>query len=149
MHEMSYMVRMVNLAQKTVEKELAKEQRKNAESVQTATEGVQTPSVAATKQAAALPFRVQKIVVQVGEMTGVIPLYLPRYYPEAIKGTYLEGSELETEDLPAMVQCLDCGTEYHPGVENDYSCPKCKSIQGKVTQGRDVLLKEVVLEDLS
>lgn len=122
MHEMSYMVRMVNLAQKTVEKELAK--------------------------ASALPFRVQKIVVQVGEMTGVIPMYLHRYYPEAIKGTHLEGSELETEDLPAMVQCLDCGTEYHPGVENDYSCPKCKSIQGKVTQGRDVLLKEVVLEDL-
>lgn len=121
MHEMSYVVRMVNLAQKTVENELAKD----------------TP-----------PFRVKKIVVQVGEMTGVIPMYLHRYYPEAVKGTDLEDSELETEDLPAIVKCLDCGTEYHPEIENDYSCPKCKSIQGKVTQGRDVLLKEVVLEDL-
>ena len=125
MHEMSYVVRMVNLAQKTVENELAKE-------------------AAATP----LPFRVKKIVVQVGEMTGVIPMYLHRYYPEAVKGTYLEESELETEDLPAMVHCLDCGTEYHPDIENNYSCPKCKSIQGKVIQGRDVLLKEVVLEDL-
>lgn len=120
MHEMSYVVRMVNLAQKTVENELAKDAR---------------------------PFRVKKIVVSVGEMTGVIPMYLHRYYPEAVKGTLLEGSELETEDLPAMVRCLDCETEYHPSVENEYSCPNCRGIQGKVTQGRDVLLKEVVVEE--
>lgn len=135
MHEMSYVVRMVNLAQKTVENELAKD-------ATTGKELTQEPGKSA------LPFRVKKIVVQVGEMTGVIPMYLHRYYPEAVKGTYLEESELETEDLPAMVRCIDCDTEYHPGTENNYSCPKCKSIQGKVVQGRDVLLKEVVLEDL-
>ena len=124
MHEMSYVVRMVNLAQKTVEQELAKEQNKSQPKI-----------------------KVNKIVVQVGEMTGVIPMYLHRYYPEAVKGTLLEESELETEDLPAMVRCLDCETEYHPSVENEYSCPNCRSIQGKVTQGRDVILKEEVIED--
>lgn len=128
MHEMSCVVRMVNLAQKTVEQEM----KKMAES----------PGV----EPAAAP-RVSRIVVSVGEMTGIIPMYLHRYYPDAVKGTLLDGSGLETEDLPAMVQCLDCGTEYHPGVENDYSCPKCRSIQGKVTQGRDVLLKAVILEE--
>lgn len=138
MHEMSYVVRMVNLAQKTVENELAKDAA-TSKKRDASTEG------AAAKDA--LPFRVKKIVVQVGEMTGVIPMYLHRYYPEAVKGTLLEESELETEDLPAMVRCLDCETEYHPSVENEYSCPNCRSIQGKVTQGRDVILKEVVIED--
>lgn len=131
MHEMSYVVRMVNLAQKTVEQDMEK-----------ASSGAPTQA-----SASPVPPRVSKIVVQVGEMTGVIPMYLHRYYPEAVKGTLLEGSELETEDLPAMVKCLDCETEYHPCVENNYSCPECQSINGKVTQGRDVLLKEVVLED--
>ena len=118
MHEMSYVVRMVNLAQKTVEQE----SEKNTVS------------------------RVHKIVVQVGEMTGVIPMYLHRYYPEAVKGTALEGSELETEELPAQVRCTECETVYHPEVGNDYSCPNCKSIRGVVVEGREVRLKEVVLE---
>ena len=89
---------------------------------------------------------VQKLVVQVGEMTDVIPEYLQKYYPEAAKGTILEGSLLETEPLPAKIHCNSCGTDFHPEREQNYLCPACGSGNGKILEGRHVVLKEVVME---
>ena len=89
---------------------------------------------------------VQKLVVQVGEMTDVLPEYLQKYYPEVTTGTILEGSVLETEPLPAKVKCNQCGSEYHPEKENNYLCPACGSPSGKVLEGREVILKEVIVD---
>ncbi|MBQ9062038.1 MAG: hydrogenase maturation nickel metallochaperone HypA [Eubacterium sp.] len=89
---------------------------------------------------------VRKLVVQVGEMTDVLPEYLQKYYPEVAAGTILEGSVLETEPLRAKVKCLQCGNEYHPEKETNYLCPACGSASGKVLEGRQVVLKEVVTE---
>ena len=89
---------------------------------------------------------VRKLVVQIGEMTDVLPEYLQKYYPEVTDGTILEGSVLETEPLPAKVRCSSCGTEYHPEKETGYLCPVCGSGAGKVLEGRHVVLKEVILD---
>ena len=89
---------------------------------------------------------VQKLTVQVGEMTDVLPEYLHKYYPDATKGTILEDSILETEPLPARVLCGSCRTEYHPEKETNYLCPQCGSGSGKILAGRHVLLKNVEME---
>ena len=114
MHEMSYVVRLVNCAIEAAEKEKA--------------------------------VGVRRILVSVGEMTDVLPEYLKRYYPEAVKGTILEGSKLETTPEPARAECADCGNIYRPSKENGYACPKCKSARGKVISGRGVTLEQVELE---
>lgn len=114
MHEMSYMVRLVNKA---------------AES--------------AVERGAA---RVNRIVVSVGEMTDVLPEYLHRYYPTAVKGTLLEGSVLETRKEPVRIRCGGCGSTYHPGKENSYACPDCGDISGTVVSGRSVVLEQVEME---
>ncbi|MBQ2627956.1 MAG: hydrogenase maturation nickel metallochaperone HypA [Eubacterium sp.] len=89
---------------------------------------------------------VQKLVVQVGEMTDVLPEYLQKYYPEVTKDTILAGSVLETEPLAARILCGGCGSEFHPSRENNYLCPHCGSGNGKVLEGRHVILKEVIME---
>lgn len=90
--------------------------------------------------------RVRRILVSVGEMTDVIPEYLHRYYPSAVKGTILEGSVLETRQEPVRVLCASCEKEYHPDRDNDYACPFCGGKEGKITAGRGVVLEQVELE---
>lgn len=115
MHELSYIVRMVNLAEKTaIDNDID---------------------------------HVDKIVVEVGAMTGVLPYYLHKYYPEATAGTRLEGSELEVIEVPVKAVCNNCHGEYSPDKENDYRCPKCGSTDSHIVAGRDVTLKNILVND--
>ena len=116
MHEMSYMIRLVDEAVGEVEKHGG---------------------------------RVLKMCVSVGEMTGVLPEYLYKYYPEAVKGTILEGSELSVETVEARVRCEGCGGEYRPTRENGYACPVCGNTNGRIIAGRDVVLERLELEDIN
>jgi hydrogenase nickel incorporation protein HypA/HybF len=115
MHEMSYVVRLVNEAITAAE-----ENNANA---------------------------VKQISVLVGEMTDVVPDYLKRYYPDCVKNTILEGSELVTEMDPVVIECGGCGKKYHPSKENNYGCPDCGSAAGKIIAGKYVVLKSVEIED--
>ncbi len=87
--------------------------------------------------------RVARLFVSVGEMTDVLPEYLHKYYPSAVKGTILEGSSLEVETVPVRVVCAGCGKEYHPDREHKYLCPFCSDGNGKVIAGRDVMLEKI------
>ena len=87
--------------------------------------------------------RVSKMVVSVGEMTGVLPEYLYKYYPQTVKGTILEGAELEVIEVPVRVVCAGCGLEYGPTRENGYACPECKNKNGRIIAGRDVVLERL------
>lgn len=111
MHEMSYVVRVVNLALKKKEEQGCRE--------------------------------IEKVVVQIGQMVGVEPYYMKKYYLEAVKGTELEGSDIECEILPVIAKCEQCGLEYHPDKSNDYMCPGCGSGAAKTVQGREFILKEI------
>ena len=90
--------------------------------------------------------RIKKLVVHVGEMTDVVPEYLHKYYPEAVQGTILEGSVLETEPVPVRMRCGACGREYHPDREHDYLCPECGGGTGKLLAGREITIKELEIE---
>ncbi len=115
MHEMSYIVRLVNLAARTVQ-----EQKVG---------------------------KAEKIIVSVGKMTGIEPYYMQKYYKTAIQGTVLENSELEVEIVDVKAHCKNCGCDYTPDAAHDYLCPECKSGNCKIINGRDVILKRIVLAE--
>lgn len=111
MHEMSYVVRVVNLALKKCEEEDIK--------------------------------KVESLTVRIGQMVGVEPFYMEKYYKQAIAGTLLEGSSIRCELIPVKVRCDGCGNEYHPDAGNDYLCPQCGSGAAKLLQGREFVLEEI------
>ena len=113
MHEMSYIIRLADLAAKAAKEQEAK--------------------------------RVKKIVVEVGKMTGIEPYYMQKYYKTAIRGTILDGSEIELIPVEVTAKCA-CGKEYTPTAAYDYLCPDCGGGSCKITGGRDVILKEVTIE---
>ena len=111
MHEMSYVIRFVNLAlQKALENGAC---------------------------------GVRSLTVSVGEMTDIVPEYLHKYYPEAVKGTIMEGSQLKVETVPVKIRCIGCGEIYHPDRSNSYACPACGSREGRICAGRGMELKEL------
>ena len=88
---------------------------------------------------------VERVIVQVGEMSGYVPRYLYAYYPAAVRGTLLEGSQLTVETLPARLVCLGCGTDYRPEKTDVIRCPLCKSAAFRIEAGTEVFVKEIVI----
>ena len=113
MHEMSYMIKFINMAEE-----------------------------AAAEHPEA---KISSISVKVGEMTGVLPEYLEKYFPEAAAGTGCEGASLYVDYVPVRVRCKGCGSEYHPSKDNDYRCPGCKSIDAEYLCGRELSLESISL----
>ena len=85
---------------------------------------------------------VEKLVMEVGAFTGVIPQYLHMYYEEVCMGTRLEGSTLEVEEREAECFCRNCGNVYNPASVND-PCPKCHDQDAEILHGEELLIKTV------
>ena len=65
--------------------------------------------------------RIEKIVLQVGELSGVVPSYLESCYPAAVYKTFMENTALELEIVPGIARCNDCGAEFN-AVACDLQC---------------------------
>ena len=89
--------------------------------------------------------KIETLVLQIGEISSVIPEYMKKVYPAAVEDTMLENAELEIEILPANGLCLDCGKEFHATVYGGI-CPDCGSRNMKLVSGRDFFIKEIVTD---
>ncbi len=85
---------------------------------------------------------VETIVLQVGELSSVVPRYLHACFPAAVDGTVLKNTKLEIEILTANGICKDCGKVY-PLLEFSRICPKCKGKDFEMIGGTEFYLKEI------
>lgn len=85
---------------------------------------------------------VEAIVLQVGELSSVVPRYLHACFPAAVDGTVLENTKLEVEVLTANGLCGSCKKVY-PLLEHKKVCPECKNEQLEMISGREFYLKEI------
>ena len=90
--------------------------------------------------------KIETLVLQIGEISSVIPEYMEKVYPAAVQGSLLEDAKLEIEILPANAECRDCGRIFHATV-NGGVCPYCKSRNMKLISGRDFYIKEIVCSE--
>lgn len=65
---------------------------------------------------------VEKIVVEVGELSGIVPRYLEECWPAARYKTSMAATELELRIVPGMVKCRDCGALFNAAAA-DLACP--------------------------
>ena len=85
---------------------------------------------------------VQKIVLEVGELSGVVPHYMEACYPAAVYKTFMENTVLELETIPGIVRCRSCGREFN-AMAHDFHCPGCEGQDMEILSGNDVLIKEI------
>lgn len=87
--------------------------------------------------------RVEAIVLQIGELSSMVPRYVEECFPAAAHGTPFEDTELRIEVLPANARCCGCGKVY-PVVPSGGVCPRCGSERKEILSGREFMIKEIV-----
>ena len=90
--------------------------------------------------------KVLKVVLQLGEISGIESRYLSEFYPVVVEGTLLEGSQLVMETTEASVFCTDCATTYNP-IKTELKCPNCGGERCDVIDGRGLFIKEIGIEE--
>ena len=86
---------------------------------------------------------VERIVLDVGELSGVVPRYLEECWPAARYKTSMEETELEVCVVPGIVKCRDCGSVFN-AMRSDMRCPKCEGQQMEILSGNDLMIKEIL-----
>lgn len=87
--------------------------------------------------------RVSAVVLELGEVSGVVPDYLTDCWKwAAAKSDLVSGSELRIEILPAVTHCDSCGKDY-PTVAHGKTCPYCQSGSTWLLTGNEVNIKEI------
>lgn len=87
--------------------------------------------------------KVSAVVLELGEVSGVVPDYLTDCWKwAAAKSELVRGSELKIETLPAVTHCDNCGKNY-PTVVHGKICPHCQSEKTWLLTGNEVSIKEI------
>lgn len=90
--------------------------------------------------------KVTRIVIDVGELSNVVPELLQGAFAAFREAEpLLESAALEIRRLPLKLVCQACHHEFHPAFHR-FRCPQCHSLQVKVLQGEELLLRDVELE---
>jgi len=87
--------------------------------------------------------RVETIVLQIGELSSIVPRYLEDCFPAAASGSVFEDTRLNIEILPANARCEGCGKIY-PVVPAQGICPGCQGTGKEILGGREFYIKEIV-----
>jgi len=87
--------------------------------------------------------RIDRLVLQIGELSSMIPAYIEECFPCAVDGTTLESTRLEIEILPGNARCRACGKTFNL-LENKGACPACGVKDAEILSGREFMIKEIV-----
>ena len=86
--------------------------------------------------------KIDSITVEVGELSGVLPIFLEKYYPIVIENhDLLKESKLLVQIIQGQALCDDCKTFYNV-MKNEGKCPKCKSQSKSILGGKDFVVKD-------
>lgn len=86
---------------------------------------------------------VATLVLQIGELSSVVPYYAEHCFPAAAYGTMLENTRLEIEVLPGNARCRTCGTVFNV-LQNHRTCPGCGGTAWELLGGREFMIKQIV-----
>lgn len=87
--------------------------------------------------------KIESLVLQIGELSSMIPKYIEACYPAAVDGTILENTKLKIEVIPANGLCKNCNKVFNI-IENKKNCPICNESSFQLLTGREFMIKEIV-----
>jgi hydrogenase nickel incorporation protein HypA/HybF len=87
--------------------------------------------------------KVDKIVLEIGQLSQAIPRFIEECYPAAVSETPYEETKLEIISLPAEGKCQNCEEVYNI-VEHRRICPVCGGTDYTLLTGQEFNIKEIV-----
>ncbi|MBU5226281.1 hydrogenase maturation nickel metallochaperone HypA [Clostridium senegalense] len=87
--------------------------------------------------------QIDKLVIQIGELSSMIPRYVKACYPAAVDGTLLQNTKLEIEILPGNGICKKCNKVFNI-LQSKGKCSYCGENDWDLLCGREFMIKEIV-----
>lgn len=91
--------------------------------------------------------RVERIVLQLGPLSGVEAPLLERAWPLAAAGSIAADAELVIDTAPVRVQCTQCGAESE-AQPNRLLCASCGDYRTRLVSGDEMLLANLELSQI-
>jgi hydrogenase nickel incorporation protein HypA/HybF len=86
--------------------------------------------------------KINKIILEIGALSGIVPDALQFCYESACKNTIAEGSVLEINTISAAAICNKCDHHFQTN-SLAISCPKCGEIVVNISGGRELQVKSI------
>ncbi len=91
--------------------------------------------------------KVDGVVLEIGELTGMLPYFFEEYYDMVTENhPVVEGSRVIVNTVEGKGQCLDCGEVYNVPKYEGF-CPICSSRRKRILSGTQFLIKEIILRE--
>jgi hydrogenase nickel incorporation protein HypA/HybF len=89
--------------------------------------------------------RVLTVILELGELSGIVPDAVEFCFEACTKGTLLEGARLIIDRVAPKGLCRDCGVEFPVSAYYD-SCPACGGFKVELLRGEELRVKELEVE---
>lgn len=87
--------------------------------------------------------KIDTLVLQIGELSSIIPQYVKTCYPAAVDGTLLQETKLKIEILPGNAICKKCNKVFNL-IANKKKCPNCWDEDWDLLRGKEFVIKEII-----
>lgn len=87
--------------------------------------------------------KVDKIVLEIGQLSQAIPRFIEECYPAAVDQTDYETTKLEIITRLAWGKCHNCQEEY-PIIQYKKKCPACHNETYEILSGEEFTIKEII-----
>lgn len=85
---------------------------------------------------------VAEIVLDIGELSLVIPKYVEDIYPVVVGDTWLKDTKLVINVIPGMAECDDA-TSCSMSLSTRAIAPTAAALKKTILSGRDFLIREI------
>ncbi|MBN3958552.1 hydrogenase maturation nickel metallochaperone HypA [Nostoc sp. NMS8] len=90
--------------------------------------------------------KVQRVLLQIGKLSAIMPDAIRFCFDICTQGTVLEGAILEIIEIPGLAKCRQCGAEI--SVDKPFGICSCGSVQLDLITGEELKIKEIEIEEL-
>lgn len=87
--------------------------------------------------------KIDTLVLQIGELSSMIPQYIEACYPAAVDGTMMQDTKLKIEILPGNGMCRACQQVFNVKA-NEGHCPGCGEKNWELLSGKEFMIKEII-----
>ena len=90
--------------------------------------------------------KVQRVLIEIGNLSAIMPDAVRFCFDICSKGTVLEGAVLEIIEIPGLARCRQCGAAVP--LEQPFGICSCGSVELDLITGEELQIKEMEIEEV-